>query len=82
MAAKVYIATTVEFSPDGKMTPISLRWEDRLFEIDRVLKVTKAAAQKVGGGGERYTVRINGRERYLFYEVSTSGGGRWFVEKD
>ena len=28
-----------------------------------------------GGGGIRYTVRINGRETYLFQE-----GSRWFVE--
>ena len=35
----------------------------------------RASSAKVGGGGIRYTVRINGRETYLFQE-----GSRWFVE--
>ena len=30
---------------------------------------------EVGGGGIRYTVQINGQEKYLFNE-----GNKWFVE--
>jgi hypothetical protein len=31
---------------------------------------------KVGGVGERYKVRINGKETYIFFE-----NGKWFVEE-
>jgi hypothetical protein len=31
---------------------------------------------KVGGVGERYTVRIKGKETYLFFE-----NNKWFVEE-
>ena len=43
-----------------------------------------AAAQKAGGQGDRYTVRIGGRESYLFFERGTAKDpfvGRWFVER-
>ena len=43
--------------------------------MDRLLDVRRAAALKAGGHGLRYTVRILGRETYLFEDE-----GRWFVE--
>jgi hypothetical protein len=39
--------------------------------------VCKAASTKVGGCGIRYTVRIEGKETYLFDE-----DGKWFVEEE
>jgi len=40
---------------------------------------------KAGGQGDRYTVWINGKQSYLFFERSTelTGNiiGRWFVER-
>ena len=55
------------------------------FEIDRVLDIRQAAAMKAGGQGDRYTVRIGGKQSYLFFERSTSltgnNIGRWFVER-
>lgn len=40
---------------------------------------------KAGGQGDRYTVRIKGKQSYLFFECSTNqiGNqlGRWFVER-
>ena len=53
-----------------------MEWEDgRRFEVDRLLDVRRAAALKAGGQGVRYTVRILGKETYLFEDE-----GRWFVE--
>jgi hypothetical protein len=82
---RVYVAVTAAFDTGGAMTPTSLLWEDgRRFEIDRVLDMRPAAAMKAGGQGDRFTVRINGRQSYLFFEHSSdrqSGApGRWFVE--
>lgn len=46
-----------------------------MLHVDRVLDVRRAAYQRVGGVGDRYTCRINGRETYLWLEK-----GVWFVE--
>lgn len=43
--------------------------------MDRVLDVCRAACQTVGGVGVRYTIRVQGHERYLWLEKS-----KWFVE--
>lgn len=81
---KVYVQVKVDFTPEGQMRPRELQWEDgRKYEIDRVLAVKQAAEQRCGGQGDRYTIVINGRERYLFFErnASITGDniGRWFV---
>jgi len=83
---KVYVEVVANFDPDGRLRPLSLTWEDgQRYDIDRVLEVRPAAAQKAGGQGDRYTVRILGRDKYLFFEHSTRPAGnrlgRWFVER-
>ena len=39
---------------------------------------------RCGGQGDRYTIKVNGKETYLFFErnASVTGNniGRWFVE--
>lgn len=76
MARRAYIKVIVEYDADGGIRPLSVEWEDgRRFEVDRLLDVRRAAATKAGGQGMRYTVRICGRETYLFED-----DGRWFVE--
>ena len=84
--AKVYIAVAVDFDSNGKMRPRSLTWEDgQQYEIDRLLNVRPSYAAKAGGQGDRYTVRIGNKERYLFFEHNPEYGkivtGRWFVER-
>ena len=83
---KVYVPVTASFNADGQLIPTEITWEDgHVYQIDRVLDIRQAAAAKAGSGGDRYTVRINGRQSYLFFERSTniSGNviGRWFVER-
>ena len=76
MARKVYLDVTVKFDSDGNMTPLSLVWEDdTVYEIDRVKDVRRAASLKAGGMGIRYTVMIQGKMKYLFFEDP-----KWFVE--
>lgn len=73
---KVYVDVTLKQDKYGNIIPLTVTWEDgHKFEIDRVLDVRRAAAMKVGGAGLRYTVRILGKETYLFND-----GERWFVE--
>lgn len=86
MNIKVYVDVELSVRQDGYMTPKSLVWEDgRKYIIDKVTDIRQAAAMKAGGQGDRYTIIINGKQSYLFFERSTnlSGNviGRWFVER-
>lgn len=65
------------------MLPKCIYWENgKQFEIDKVVDIKHAAAVNVGGCGDRYTIKVNGKETYLFFERNPSGDnvGRWFVE--
>lgn len=76
-SSKAYVGVNANFEPDGKLTPLSVAWEDGSeYEIDRVLNVCRAASLKAGRVGIRYTVRIGSTEMYLFREDN-----RWFVER-
>lgn len=82
---KVYVSVNVDFDVDGHMRPQSLTWEDgTVYVINKVTDVRQAAAMKAGSGGDRYTIQVNGRTSYLFFErfASIKGEiGRWFVER-
>ncbi len=76
MSRKVSVEVIVHFDVIGKMTPMSITWEDgRKYEIDKILDKRQAASLKAGGQGIRYTCRICNKETYLFYE-----NPNWFVE--
>lgn len=76
MCHKVYVDVQAQFTADGRVTPQMITWtDDRIYEVDRILNVRKAASRKVGGHGILYTVRICGKETNLFREDD-----RWFVE--
>ena len=70
---KTYVSVNVDIDEDGTMLPRLMN--GRVFAIEQLGYKCRASSAKVGGGGIRYTVRINGRETYLFQE-----GSRWFVE--
>lgn len=83
---KVYVQVQARFRADGLMIPTSLVWEDGMrYEIDKVTDIRQAAAMKAGGQGDRYTIWVNGKPTYLFFERNTAitGNviGRWFVER-
>lgn len=83
---KVYVQVTAVFGEDGRLIPQSLIWEDGTrYIIDKVLDCKPAAAMRSGGQGERFTIRVQGKDSYLFFERSTEVSGvnlgRWFVER-
>ncbi|GHU70851.1 hypothetical protein FACS1894184_16880 [Clostridia bacterium] len=83
---KVYVPVTADFDANGVVTPRSFRWEDgRIYEVDKVMGVQAAYAQKSGGQGDRYSVRIRNQIRFLYFEHNPQYGqsvsGRWFVER-
>lgn len=83
---KVYVDVKVDFRADGIMLPRKITWEDgREYEIDRVSDIRQAAAMRAGGQGDRYTIFVQGKQSYLFFERSANQTGnnigRWFVER-
>lgn len=76
MSRKVYVEVAAVFTPEGQVMPRQIRWEDgTLFPVDRVMDIRRAAATKAGGCGLRYTIRVRGKQTYLFLDED-----RWFVE--
>jgi hypothetical protein len=74
---KVYVQVNADFSPEGVVTPLSFVWEDgRQFDIDHVLDIKRAASLKVGGLGLRYSIRVMGKDSYMWLEDEN----KWFVE--
>jgi hypothetical protein len=83
---KAYVEVTASFDQEGRLWPQEIIWEDgRRYTIDKVVELRQAASLKAGGQGDRYTIRVGGRETYLFFERSCeltgSHLGRWFVER-
>ena len=83
---KVYVPVDVAFGENGQMYPRVVHWVDgKKYEIDRVLDVRPAPAARAGGQGDRYTIRMNGKETCIFFEHNAEYGsqitGRWFVER-
>lgn len=76
MSRKVYVKVLSETDEEGNIRPVEVTWEDgRTYTVDKVADVRRAYAEKVGGTAIRYTVRIAGKETYIFME-----DGKWFVE--
>lgn len=75
---KIYVKVTVVYDDEGNVTPLSIEWEDgKIYEIDRILDIRKAASTKAGGIGMRYTIKIGRTTTYLFFDCFN----KWFVEK-
>lgn len=72
---KHYTTVKAIFDTDGKITPISMMYDDMEFEIDRIKDIRPAASLKSGGAGIRYTCMIDGKATYLFLEEN-----KWFYE--
>lgn len=74
---KIYVDVVALHKQDRTIVPLFIIWENHVkYSIDRVIAVQKAAALKEGGVGIRYTCRIHGHIRYLYYENPT-----WFIVK-
>ena len=76
MMGKTFVMVTAEHGIDGKTKPLAMTWTNgKQYELDRVTDARMAPSLKGGGLGIRYTVKIRGKEVYLFEDE-----GRWFVE--
>ena len=74
---KKYVDVGASFSTEGVLTPLWIIWEnEKRYEIDRVIRMERAASRKAGGVGIRYTCMVRGQRVHLYYEENY----RWFVE--
>ena len=73
---KKFVKVILEIDENGGKTPKTIIYNDQKFEVDRVIDVKKCPSMKVGGIGERYTIRVKGKETYIFFE-----NNKWFVEE-
>ena len=73
---KTYVKVLTEIDENGKKTPKIINFDGVCYIVDRVLECKRCASMKVGGVGERYTIRINGQTTYIYYEEN-----KWFVEE-
>ena len=75
--AKVYVGVKADFREDGVMLPRRIVWEDgREYDIDRIKDIRQAAAIRTGGQGDRYTIMIDGKQSYLYFERSPNQAAR------
>ena len=77
---KIYVRVRVEFLSTGGIVPLSLFWKDgNEFLIDKVKLKERAPCKSGGVLPIRFTVMMQGKEKYLYYEREKE---RWFVEKE
>ena len=77
---KIYVEVNEDRLINGAILPRSFVWENgQRYSVDKVISVSPTSNLKTGSAGWRYTVRIRGRERYMFLEED-GGVGRWFME--
>ena len=74
---KINLQVNADFDLDGNIRPRAITWEDgRVYEIDWIMDIRRAASLKAGGLGTRYICRIRGKTVALFNDE-----GHWFMEK-
>ena len=74
----VYVKVIMIQDEEGTIQPLQIVWEDgKVFDVDKVIYRCRASSTKVGGTGMRYTIRISGKETFLYYSEDEN---RWFVE--
>lgn len=74
---KVYVAVTVLIDESGFIRPLSVVYEGKRYEVDKIVDVRTTPPEHVGGLiTRRYDCKILGKVRSLYVEKT----GRWFVE--
>lgn len=73
---KKYVKVLTEINEEGFKTPKIIVYNDVKYEIDKVIDIKNRSSMKVGGIGEKYSIRIGNNITSIFFE-----NGRWFVEE-
>ena len=57
----------------GRIVPVSLRWGNKVYAVEKVLHACRSTDGSFAG--TRYTVVIDGEEKYLYRD-----GDEWYVD--
>ncbi len=77
---RIPLSLEVLFSPSGKLIPKKLYFEDKTYEIEKILAVRHHSPQVVPCIAPlEYTVSIDGIHKKIYYEADTSS---WFSVKE
>lgn len=71
-----FLEVMAKFDAEGNILPVSINWQGRMVQIDKILDCRPAPSLKHGGQGIRYTCRIGSQRFYLFND-----NNHWFIEK-
>ncbi|MBQ8996264.1 MAG: hypothetical protein IJ091_10665 [Oscillospiraceae bacterium] len=72
-----YVTVTAIHYINGLCCPQVLETEAGAFLLEDVKKIQKLSSKNEYGADERYLVKLNGQDRYLYRE-----GDRWFIIPD
>lgn len=83
---RIYIRVIGLFETSGVLTPKKIEVPgEGVFKIEQVLGMRTLKSTKTGGVGFRYTIVINGRWSYLYFEpadeLTGNHLGSWFISK-
>ena len=74
---KIYVDVKAIFTKDGSLIPKAILWDDdKIYEIQKITDVRRAASLIAGSSGIRYTICVDGYESHLYY----GDNHKWFVE--
>ncbi len=76
---KICVRVVVEFPKGGGIIPQKLWWVDgQEIQVDKILIRESAPCRSGGILMQRFTVKILGQERYLYYDNENE---IWFIER-
>ena len=74
---KIYVDVNALFTKDGGLIPKTIHWDDdKIYEIQKITDIRRAASLGAGASGIRYTIYVDGYESHLYY----GDNHKWFVE--
>lgn len=75
---KTYVLVIAQHSRDGHTTPLKIMLDDKLYHIDDVTDMQhNYTSQSVRELCVRYTIRVKGKQTYLYREKQAPY--KWFV---
>ena len=70
-----FVDTEVLMTKDGRIIPKCIFYEDKKYEIDKILDIKRLASTKGGGSAICYFVKIKGYTKKIFLDEN-----KWFIE--
>lgn len=74
------LSVGVVYRADGKILPVVIIYDDKKFQIDKIIDSKKRAPKAVGSISPiEFTVLVAGETKKIYFEEDT---GKWFSVKE